>query len=58
MKSLIYSTIFAVAIATTDLPAIAQSQMVNYDPSDSRIVSTEIDRSGEAHQINLYVYGG
>lgn len=54
MKNLMYSAILALGITTVGLPTVAQAQEVNYDPSASRIVETEIDRSDTAHVITLY----
>ena len=55
MKSLIYSTIFTLAAATTTVvPTVAQAQAVNYDASAPRIVSTNIDRNDENHSMTLY----
>lgn len=55
MKSLIYSTVFTLATATTTvIPTIAQAQSVNYDASAPRIVSTDIDRNDQNHSITLY----
>lgn len=54
MKGLMYSTIFALAAATTSAPTIAQAQTVNYDASAPRIVSTDIDRNEANHSIIMY----